>query len=82
MIVGDGGAPAVVMRSGCSTPCLFDIGDHVADCRSPQRLVTPRSWMTAQKDAGRTARRQTWIPLAAVTAKGVHQPFQWKRGRV
>src|SRR5690606_15836529 len=81
--VGDGGAPAVVIRSGRSRgwACsAFAMVEHTAG--APHRLVTPRLSMASQIASARTARRQMWVPAAAVSARGVHQTLQWSIGSV
>src|SRR5690349_3388448 len=83
MMVGDGGAPAVVIRNGRSRTCACGASAIVLHTvGAPHRLVAPRSSMADQIASARTARRATWVAPAPVTAHGVHQPLQWNIGRV
>ena len=83
IVVGDGGAPAVVITIGCSSGggglVAQDRGDTVG---APLRWVTPCSRISDQITSPRTSRRQTCVPPIAVTAHGVHQPLQWNIGSV
>src|SRR3546814_9380183 len=40
----------------------------------------PSVLIAAQMAAGSALRRHTWVPPAAVTAHGKHQPLQWNIG--
>ena len=82
-MVGDGGAPAVVITSGCRggrRPWRVRI--VVTTVGAPLRWVTPCSRINDQITSPRTSRRQTCVPPIAVTAHGVHQPLQWNIGSV
>ena len=46
------------------------------------KWVIPSVRSSRQISAGSTARRQTWVPPAAVTAQVKHQPLQWNIGSV
>ena len=46
------------------------------------KWVIPSVCSSRQISAGSTARRQTWVPPAAVTAQVKHQPLQWNIGSV
>ena len=44
--------------------------------------VTPSATMSAKICFDSTLRRQTWVPMAAVTAQVKVQPEQWNMGSV
>ena len=44
--------------------------------------MTPSSRSAVQMRSGSTLRSATWVPPAAVTAQGKHQPLQWNIGSV
>ena len=46
------------------------------------KWVIPSVRSSRQISAGSMARRQTWVPPAAVTAQVKHQPLQWNIGSV
>ena len=46
------------------------------------KWVIPSARSSRQISAVSTARRQTWVPPAAVTAQVKHQPLQWNIGSV
>src|SRR5574340_319965 len=81
--VGEGGAPAVVMRIRWASSCACGASAIVEQTAgAPHRFVMPRVSIASQIASARTARRQTWVAPAAVTAHGVHQPLQWNIGSV
>jgi hypothetical protein len=83
IVVGLGGAPAVVITSGRSSlraRSAFMI--VVTTVGAPLRWVTPWASISCQIGSPRTSRRHTWVPPAAVTAHAVHQPLQWNIGSV
>ena len=83
MIVGEGGAPAVVILMPRSSPWAREESAMMEQTvGAPHRCVTPRSSMASHTGSSRTPRRHRWVPPAAVTAQGVHQPLQWNIGRV
>ncbi len=83
IVVGDGGAPAVVMTIGVSSgAAVLSRRIAVTTVGAPLRCVTPCSRMRFQITSPRTSRRQTWVPPIAVSAQGVHQPLQWNIGSV
>src|SRR6476661_7261270 len=83
IVVGDGGAPAVVMTIGVSNEAAtLSRRIVVTTVGAPLRWVTPCSRISDQITSPRTSRRQTWVPPIAVTAHGVHHPLQWNIGSV
>jgi hypothetical protein len=83
IVVGDGGAPAVVITIGVSSAAAaLSRRIVVTTVGAPLRWVTPCSRISDQITSPRTSRRQTCVPAIAVTAHGVHQPLQWNIGSV
>src|SRR5664279_920487 len=83
MIVGLGGAPAVVITRSRSNGCAC--GELAIDTRTvgdPSRWVIPCSSKSRQMRSARTIRGHTWVPPTPVTAHGVHHPLQWNIGNV
>src|SRR5262249_34562811 len=83
MVVGLGGAPAVVTVSGPASgwhPAAVAI--VVSTGGAPVRWGMPSPSRAAQTASPRTAGRQTCRPATAVTAQVVHQPLQWNIGSV
>jgi hypothetical protein len=83
MVVGLGGAPAVVIVIGCCGSLASGARRIVVTTvGAPFRCVTPCSRMSCQMTSPRTSRRHTCVPPTAVSAHGVHQPLQWNIGSV
>ncbi len=83
IVVGLGGAPAVVMRTGRGTdPAVPAFRMVLTTVGAAFRCVTPCSRSCCQIASPRTSRRHTCVPPIAVTAHGVHQPLQWNIGSV
>ena len=83
MMLGAGGAPAVVILMVCSSGWASGPStmiEHTAG--APHRWVMPCSSNARQISSARTARKHTCVPPAAVTAHVVHHPLQWNMGRV
>ena len=83
IVVGDGGAPAVVIdseppRSWASlAPAMV-----LSTTGAPAIRVTFSASMSRQASGPRTARMHTCVPDTAVSAQVVHQPLQWNIGSV
>ena len=83
IVVGDGGAPAVVIDSAPSmvwaslAPAMV-----LSTTGAPAIRVMFSSSMSRQASVPRTARRHTCVPDTAVSAQVVHQPLQWNIGSV
>ncbi len=83
MIVGLGGAPAVVaMSSRGNGPASGAFTIEMSTVGAALRCDTPSSRMRRQISTGSTLRRQTCLPPIPVIAQVVHQPLQWNIGRV
>ena len=83
IVVGLGGAPAVVISTGPSSwPASGAFRMVVTTVGAALRWVTPCSRIWAQIASPRTSRRHTWVAPMAVMAHGVHHPLQWNIGSV
>ena len=83
MIVGLGGAPAVTMVSGRSSSWACGaVASVLSTVGAPHMWSMPSLSISDHIASPRTARRQTCVPAAAVTAQVVHQPLQWNIGSV
>ena len=83
IVVGLGGAPAVVMVTGrVSGPAASAVKMALTTVGAALRWVTPCSRTCCQIASPRTSRRHTCVPPMAVSAQGVHQPLQWNIGSV
>ena len=83
MIVGLGGAAAVVMTSGRSSGLASSaLAIVLRTVGAPLRWVICSPCSSSQIRSARTARRQTWRAPTAVTPQVVHQPLQWNIGSV
>ena len=83
MVVGLGGAPAVVIRTGrASGPASGAFRMVLTTVGAALRWVTSCSRSCSQIASPRTSRRHTCVPPMAVSDHGVHQPLQWNIGNV
>ena len=83
IVVGLGGAPAVVMVTGrVSGLAWLAFRMALTTVGAALRCVTPCSRNCPQIASPRTSRRHTCVPPMAVSAHAVHQPLQWNIGNV
>jgi hypothetical protein len=83
--VGEGGAPPVHTRIGgskCRSRAASSEASISKTVGAALKFVTSWRAILSRIVRGSMPRRQMWRPPAAVTAQGIHQPLQWKRGSV
>ena len=73
MMVGEGGAAAVLMtsrRGSGSVGAASELTSEISTVGAAQKWVTPSSRTRRQTSAGSSLRRQTWVAPMAVVAQG------------
>jgi len=80
---GGGGAPAVVMSTGCDTGRADgSAASMTSTVGAPFKCDTRSSSINLHTTGGSTFGRHTCVAPTAVTAQVKHQPLQWNMGSV